>query len=89
MKRALLVLVLITGTAPAAPAHEIGKTQVVVVIRDGAYSIDVTVDPDALLVKLEVFSGAPLSAADVGRADRDRRINAPSVTPRSRRPSCG
>ena len=80
MKRALLVFVLITCTAPAAPAHEIGKTQVGAVIRDGAYSIDVTVDPDALLVKLEVFSGSPLSGADVGRADRDRRINALAST---------
>ena len=32
MKRALLVFGLITCTAPAALAHEIGKTQVVVVM---------------------------------------------------------
>ena len=45
-------------------------------IRDGTYTIDIAVDPDALLTKLEVFGGAPLSDAGISRAERDRRIEA-------------
>lgn len=72
--RFLVCLAVILCTAGAAGAHEIGKTQVSAVLADGAYAIDVTVDPDALLTKLEVFSGAPLSVAGISRAERDRRI---------------
>ncbi len=74
MKIVLLLLALIAGAATNAAGHEIGNTQVQATIHGGGYVIDVTVDPDALLTKLEVFSGQRLSAADVGRADRDRRI---------------
>jgi hypothetical protein len=74
MTRRLLALMLLACTAGEAAAHEIGKTQVSAAIRDGAYTIAVTVDPDALLTKLEMFSGAPLSGGDIARADRDRRI---------------
>jgi hydrogenase/urease accessory protein HupE len=62
--------------ARPAGAHEIGKTQVTATIRDHDYTIDVVVDPDALLTKLEVFSGAPVSAATMSRGERDRRIAA-------------
>ena len=55
-------------------AHEIGKTQVTAVVSSHSYTIDIVVDPDALLTKLEVFSGAPLSTAALSRSDRDRRI---------------
>ena len=41
--------------AIAAGAHEIGKTQVQASLRDGAYEIDVVVDPDALLPTLEAY----------------------------------
>ena len=57
-----------------------GKTQVTVVIRDGSYSLDIVVDPDALLTKLEVFSGAPISNTAMSRRERDRRIAALSST---------
>jgi len=80
MKCALLVFTLIVGAAADAAGHEIGKTQVSATIQGGEYIVDVAVDPDALLTKLEVFSGTSLSAADLGRADRDRRINALAST---------
>jgi len=59
--------------ARPASAHEIGKTQATLVVRDGAYVADVLVDPDALLTKLEVFGDRPLSKG-LGRDARDRRI---------------
>jgi hydrogenase/urease accessory protein HupE len=66
------VLAVLIGCG-SARAHEIGKTQATAVIRDNRYTVDVIVDPDALLTKLEVFSGAELSTG-VARAERDRRI---------------
>jgi hypothetical protein len=60
--------------AHRADAHEIGKTQVSATFQtDGSYHLDITVDPDALLTKLEVFSGAAISSS-VDRAERDRQI---------------
>jgi len=56
-------------------AHEIGKTQAQVSLRDGAYEIDVVVDPDALLPTLEAYGGRTISR-DLPRAERDRRIAA-------------
>jgi hydrogenase/urease accessory protein HupE len=56
-----------------ASAHEIGKTQVTIAIRDDAYVADVTVDPDALLTKLEVFGDLPLSKG-LSRIERDQRL---------------
>ena len=58
-----------------AHAHEIGKSQVSIVLRDSAFQADVTVDPDALLSKLEAFGGRPVSR-ETSRADRDERIRA-------------
>jgi hydrogenase/urease accessory protein HupE len=63
----------LVGCAGQARAHEIGKTQATAVIRDNAYTVDVIVDPDALLTKLEVSSGSRLSTG-LGRAERDRRL---------------
>jgi len=60
--------------SPAA-AHELGKTQAVASFRDGAYEIDVVVDPDALLGALEAYGHRPISG-DLPRAERDRRIAA-------------
>jgi HupE / UreJ protein len=66
--------------ASTVRAHEIGKTQVTAVVTGRTYAIDVVVDPDALLTKLEVFGGAPLSSAVSSRAERDRRIPALAST---------
>lgn len=57
-------------------AHEIGKTQVTATLRDDrTYQIDMTIDPDALLAKLEALSGVPASGA-VPPIERARRIEA-------------
>ena len=61
--------------ALAASAHEIGKTQVQAAIRDGAYQIDVVVDPDALLQTLEAYGQRTISHG-LARDERDRRIAA-------------
>src|SRR5262245_46929218 len=58
----------------AVDAHEIGTTQVSATFRhDGTYAIDVTVDPDALLTRLEVAGGLPLSRG-LDPTARDARI---------------
>src|SRR2546421_8103061 len=75
LARLVVVLAALIVVAPAM-AHEIGKTQVTAVFpTDRTYQVDVTVDPDALLTKLQVFGGEPISAS-ADRADRDRRIAA-------------
>jgi hypothetical protein len=58
-------------------AHEIGKTQVTVVIDrgQGAYHVDVAVDPDALLTRLQINATGDVEAPR-DRDDRDRRIAA-------------
>ena len=61
--------------ALAASAHEIGKTQVQAALRDGTYTIDVVVDPDALLPTLEAYAQRPISR-ELARDERDRRIAA-------------
>ena len=73
MMRAIVLLVL-AGAVPAI-AHEIGKTQVTATVRDGRYQVDIVVDPDALLTKLEVYGGWTVSSG-LSRVDRDRRIGA-------------
>lgn len=60
--------------AIVSTAHEIGKTQVQASLRDGAYQIDVIVDPDALLSTLEAYGQRTISR-DVPREERDRRIS--------------
>ena len=75
----IAVFVAAVLAAGAASAHEIGKTQATVVIRDSTYAVDVVVDPDGLLTKLEVFSGSPLSGG-LTRAQRDRRITSLAST---------
>ncbi len=60
--------------AHRADAHEIGKTQASAAFQaDGTYHIEINVDPDALLTKLEVFSSTAISSS-VDREERDRRI---------------
>lgn len=70
---ALLASVL-PGWASSATAHELGKGQVLAVIeRDGRYTINVTVDPDDLLTRLEALSGrVPEPAATID--EQARRI---------------
>ncbi|HWK09294.1 MAG TPA: HupE/UreJ family protein [Vicinamibacterales bacterium] len=69
-------LAFVLMTAPAVSAHEIGKTQVTATFgNDGGYQIDVVVDPDTLLTKLQVYSGAPPVSAP-SRVVRDQRITA-------------
>jgi hydrogenase/urease accessory protein HupE len=72
-KWALCVLCLLAAAAPAR-AHEIGTTQALARFgADGAYQIDVIVDPDALLTKLQIASGTPTRAI-ADRSARDRAI---------------
>jgi hydrogenase/urease accessory protein HupE len=76
--RAFIVFIVVCVAllfAIAANAHEIGKTQVQASLRDGAYQIDVVVDPDALLPTLEAYGAGPISR-DLPRDERDRRIAA-------------
>ncbi len=70
----VFVVAFLTLVSCTAHAHEIGKTQVTTTIHPHAYTLDIVVDPDALLTKLEVFSGAPLPAVEPARAERDRGI---------------
>ena len=79
--RAFIIFVVVCVAllfAIAANAHEIGKTQVQASLRDGAYQIDVVVDPDALLPTLEAYAAGPISR-DLPRDERDRRIAALST----------
>ena len=73
MKRALACVVVALLQSTVAHAHEIGKTQASVWVHDGAYQVDVVVDPDALLSVLEAYGGGPVSRG-LPRVDRDRRI---------------
>ena len=76
MRTAIVVALFALACAVPARAHEIGKTQVTAAFHtDGAYQIDISVDPDALLTKLEVYAGHPPSSA-VSRVERDHRIEA-------------
>jgi hydrogenase/urease accessory protein HupE len=77
MKRLSYLIIAIAALSVApARAHEIGRTQVNVTIPgDGTYQLDITVDPDALLTKLEVYGGERLSGR-LTRTDRDRKISA-------------
>jgi hydrogenase/urease accessory protein HupE len=67
------VLCLLAVAAPAR-AHEIGTTQALARFgADGAYQIDVIVDPDALLTKLQIASGTPTRAI-TERSARDAAV---------------
>jgi hydrogenase/urease accessory protein HupE len=74
MRPILLAAALVACVSTRVAAHEIGKTQATVIVDGSTYAIDVIVDPDNLLTKLEVFSGAPLSSG-LSRVDRDQRIS--------------
>jgi HupE/UreJ protein len=74
----VLIFAAAVVSAVPASAHEMGNTQVTASIDErGAYRVDVVVDPDTLLSKLEVFDGRRVTDPDsVGRAERHRRIDA-------------
>jgi hydrogenase/urease accessory protein HupE len=78
--RAFVITLGVCLVASPAPAHEIGRTQVTAAVAAGSYSFDVVVDPDALLTKLEVFSGGALSNGTQSRVERDTRIRALAAT---------
>ena len=74
MRRVLVAALLGLLTPSLSHAHEIGKTQATAVFPgDGTYHVDIVVDPDALLTKLEVLSGSQMSSAP-DRPERDQRI---------------
>lgn len=75
----LLAAVLVVAAA-GADAHEIGKTQVAARFQpDGAYQIDIVIDPDALLTRLQILAGGTVSAP-TARDERDRQIGDLSET---------
>jgi hydrogenase/urease accessory protein HupE len=74
--RALLLVAFVLAGARWAQAHEIGKTQVSAAFPgDGTYQVDIVVDPDALLTRLEVYGGSKVSTG-LGRTERDARVMA-------------
>ena len=64
----------VVGSRPVY-AHEIGKTQVVAVFEPsrGTYQIDIAVDPDALLTRLQIASSGSVTPTP-DRDVRDREI---------------
>src|SRR5262245_38820424 len=73
MGRLLIVLVGATLASTPAAAHEVGRAQAMATLRDGAYQVDISVDPDALLTTLEADTGI-VRTVRIGRTERDRRI---------------
>src|SRR5262245_3331467 len=74
--RPSIVVAMLAGvllTPARARAHELGKTQAIATLRDGAYEVDISVDPDALLTTLEAYAGT-VRTVRYGRTVRDRRI---------------
>ena len=74
LKACATAVALVLAAIPSE-AHELGKTQAVASFRDGAYEIDVLVDPDALLGTLEAYGSRSISGR-LPRVERDRRIAA-------------
>lgn len=74
-RTALLIGLMLSIVPAIAGAHELGRTQAEVSLRDGQYEIDISVDPDALLSALEAYGVRAISGS-VPRAERDRRIAA-------------
>lgn len=71
---------MLASLASPAGAHEIGKTQVTAAIAGDTYQVDIVVDPDALLLKLDILAGVPAPKAGIGRDERDRRIESLNAT---------
>jgi len=76
MSRLIAAVAIVVALAPVADAHDIGVTQAVATFHsDGRYQIEISVDPDALLTRLELTSGVTMSAS-LTSDERDRRIDA-------------
>jgi hypothetical protein len=75
-RRGLVVLSVVFLLTPTASAHELGVTQVNAEFRrDGSFQVDIAVDPDALLTRLEAYGRREISSG-LAPAERDRRIAA-------------
>ena len=82
MNRLLAVVgcLIALALAPIVDAHEIGKTQVVATFTtSGTYQIDIVVDPDALLTRLQILAGGDVQAPAT-RDERDHQIAALMAT---------
>src|SRR5262249_61126957 len=68
---------LLVATSSPVAAHEIGKTQVTAAIDPvhRTYQIDVVVDPDALLTRLQILATGDVTLPH-DRVDRDRQLSA-------------
>ena len=73
MKRACCLALMVALCSVHAYGHEIGASQASAVFRGADFQIDVVVDPDTLLSKLEAFGGRAVSHG-LPRAERDSRI---------------
>ena len=71
--RSLLAALVMVVAADVGEAHEIGKTLVTATIAQGAYQVDVVVDPDALLTTLQASAGTT-PVQPTTRVERDRRL---------------
>lgn len=74
VSRVAVAITVLAGAASTASAHEIGKTQVVAIVNaEGTYQIDVAVDPDALLMQLQLARDGRVDIPSA-RAARDRAL---------------
>ena len=72
MKLALALVWSALLLASPASAHEMGTSQASAEFRDSTFQVDIVVDPDTLLSKLEAFGGRPVSHG-LSRTERDDR----------------
>ncbi len=71
----LLALLGMLAIPVSANAHQLGQTRVTVNFApDRTFIVDITVDPEALLAKLEILADQPPSAAPVARDELPTRI---------------
>jgi hypothetical protein len=73
MPLVLLALSVLLIHPAVASGHELGATQIAAAFNEGRYAIDIAVDPDALLTRLQLLGGEPASNPST-REDRDRLI---------------
>lgn len=75
MRAAIAVLTLWSGWMATVSSHELGTTQALAAFRsDRTYQIDISFDPDALLTRIELASGAEISSDLMDVEERNRRI---------------
>jgi hypothetical protein len=68
MKKLLLLLLAVAVGSQTLHAHELGKTRATAhFAADGTYTIDIAVDPAALLAKVQILSGQPQATIDTSR----------------------